>query len=86
MSLQKNFSRADRFFPTLLISADFDERVHINLKLKTSLRVLKSNHPCTFWSKNTNEKIAHFVKFLIFLCSETISDGRPSNEFTEKFF
>ena len=66
MSLQKNISRADRFCPTLLTSVNFDERVHTNLKLKTSLRVLKSNHPCTFWSKNTNEKIAHFVKFLIF--------------------
>ena len=71
MTLQKNFSRADRFCPTVLNSPDFDEHVHTNLKLKTSLRMLKSNHPLIFWSKNTTEEI---------------SDGRPSDEFTEKVF
>ena len=86
MSLQKNFSRADRFCPTLLTSADFDERVHTNLKLKTSLRMLKSNHPLIFWSQNTNEKIANFAKFLSFYALKKKSDGRPSHEFIENVF
>ena len=72
MSLQKNFSRADRFCPPLLNCTYFDERAHINLKMKTSSRMLKSNHPLIFASKNTDEKIDHFSKFLSFLGSEKI--------------
>ena len=56
MSLQKNISRADRFCPPLLNSSDFDEHVHIDLKLKASLEMLKWNHPFIFWMKNPMKK------------------------------
>ena len=67
MSLQKNISRADRFCPTLLNSSDFDEHVHTDLKFKTNLEMLKLNHPLIFLDEKSNEKIAHFAKFLRFL-------------------
>ena len=86
MNLQKNFSRADRFCPTRRNCLHFDERVDTNLKVKTSSRMLKSNHPLLVASKNTNEKIDHLSKFLSFLGFEKINDGQPSDEITEKFF